>query len=207
MSCLTKAVALLAVIGVAEGFTFTLAARDYKCFHEELPHDYDFGGSWSATPGYTQFIDVRGTNPQGTGVYEDKGLDKGQYFLTTTSAGDHTVCFYNRLIQGSVYQPTLSRDITFEIFEGAKSHDYDQIAKVEHLKPIEVNLRMMEDTVRAIHAEYQYFKEREHEMRDTSESTNSRAMWITMTSMTSFFLFGMWQVSHMKKYFREKKLI
>eukprot|EP01064_Diplonema_japonicum_P026659 TRINITY_DN3816_c0_g7_i1.p1 TRINITY_DN3816_c0_g7~~TRINITY_DN3816_c0_g7_i1.p1 ORF type:complete len:206 (+),score=33.08 TRINITY_DN3816_c0_g7_i1:41-658(+) len=200
-------VLLVAVVCLAEGFTFTLPARDYKCFHEELPHDYEFSGKWSATSGYTQFIDVRITNPQGTVIHELKGKDGGDYALTTTSAGDHTICFYNRMIQGSVYSPTLSRDITFDLFEGAKSHDYEQIAKVEHLKPIEVNLRMMEDTVRAIHAEYQYFKEREHDMRDTSESTNSRAMWITITSMTSFFLFGLWQVSHMKKYFREKKLI
>ena len=32
-------------------------------------------------------------------------------------------------------------------------------------------------------------------------------MWITLVSMSTFFLFGVWQVRHMKKYFRERKMI
>ncbi|KAJ9450136.1 Transmembrane emp24 domain-containing protein bai [Diplonema papillatum] len=200
-------VCLSLLLGVAEGFRFTLPARGFKCFHEELPHNYNYEGKWSATAGYSQFIDTRITDPHGTIILEEKGKDSSDFFLTTAMAGDHTICFYNRLVQGVPFQAHMNREITFQLLEGAQAQDYDQIAKIEHLKPIEVNLRMMEDTVKAIHAEYQYFKEREFDMRDTSESTNSRAMWITLTSMVSFFLFGVWQVSHMKKYFREKKLI
>merc|ERR1712113_1080947 len=125
----------------------------------------------------------------------------GNFRVTTSQAGDHTVCFYNRLVQGVPFQPSLKRSISFSLNEGASAKDYDQIARADHLKPIEVNLRMMEDTVRSIHAEYQYFKEREHEMRETSESTNSRAVWITIGSMGCFLLFGTWQVQHLKRYF------
>eukprot|EP01061_Rhynchopus_euleeides_P023277 TRINITY_DN37956_c0_g1_i1.p1 TRINITY_DN37956_c0_g1~~TRINITY_DN37956_c0_g1_i1.p1 ORF type:complete len:207 (+),score=92.34 TRINITY_DN37956_c0_g1_i1:124-744(+) len=205
---LCRAVLLLICWSVAvDAFTFTLAARDYKCFNEELPADYDFSGKWSAAAGYSQFIDVKITNPYGQILLEERNKDKSVFHLTTTHSGDHTVCFYNTLAAGVPFRPGLSRDVTFSLNEGADAHDYTEVAKLEHLKPIEVNLRMMEDTVRAIHAEYQYFKKRESEMRETSESTNSRAMWITVISMTSFFLFGVWQVSHMKKHFRERKLI
>ncbi len=30
------------------GFKFDVTARAYKCFNEELPHDYEFAGRWSA---------------------------------------------------------------------------------------------------------------------------------------------------------------
>eukprot|EP01060_Flectonema_neradi_P023341 TRINITY_DN31582_c0_g1_i1.p1 TRINITY_DN31582_c0_g1~~TRINITY_DN31582_c0_g1_i1.p1 ORF type:complete len:205 (+),score=38.48 TRINITY_DN31582_c0_g1_i1:41-655(+) len=200
-------IALACLLQCAAGFKFSLTARDYKCFHEELPHDYEFAGNWKATSGYSQFIDIKITNPDGNVIFEEKAKDESEFFIHTTHSGDHTVCFYNRLASGVPFSPGMSRDITFKLNEGASAHNYDTVARVDHLKPIEVNLRMMEDTVRSIHAEYQYFKEREHVMRETSESTNSRAMWITLTSMISFFLFGMWQVSHLKKYFREKKLI
>jgi len=191
----------------SNAFKFDLAARAFKCFNEELPHDYEFAGRWSAAAGYSQYIDVRVTDPNGNLILEEKGKDKSTFRIMTVTSGDHTICFYNRLVQGVPYQASMKRTISFEINEGAGAKDYDQIARVDHLKPIEVNLRMMEDTVRSIHAEYQYFKEREHEMRVTSESTNSRAMWFTVCSMASFLLFGLWQVMHLKKYFKEKKLI
>eukprot|EP01062_Namystynia_karyoxenos_P009985 TRINITY_DN13536_c0_g2_i1.p2 TRINITY_DN13536_c0_g2~~TRINITY_DN13536_c0_g2_i1.p2 ORF type:complete len:237 (+),score=101.86 TRINITY_DN13536_c0_g2_i1:96-713(+) len=203
-----RALALLCLCSAAaEAFKFDLPARGRKCFNEELPHDYELAGRWSAAPGYSQFIDVRITDPHGAVIQEDLGKDKAEFRIMTSVAGDHTVCFYNRLVQGVPYNPSMKRTISFELQEGSGTKDYDQIARVDHLKPIEVNLRMMEDTVRSIHAEYQYFKEREATMRETSESTNSRAMWITVGSMVSFFLFGTWQVRHLKKYFKEKKLI
>eukprot|EP00755_Sulcionema_specki_P005778 Sspe_Gene.33703::Locus_16430_Transcript_1_1_Confidence_1.000_Length_829::g.33703::m.33703/K20352/TMED10, ERV25; p24 family protein delta-1 len=198
---------VLLVHSPVEAFKFSIPARGYKCFHEELPHDYDFGGHWSASPGYSQFIDIRVTNPHGQVIIEEKGKDKSSFKLRTTIAGDHTVCFYNRLVQGVPFNPTMKRDITFELLEGAGTRDYSEVARVEHLKPIEVNLRMMEDTVHEIHLEYQTFKENEQAMREISESTNSRAMWITMISMTSFFLFGAWQVRHLKAFFRKQKMI
>jgi p24 family protein delta-1 len=39
---------------------------------------------------------------------------------------------------------------------GTETNDYEKIAKEEHLKPIEINLRMMEDIVKSIHEEVKY---------------------------------------------------
>ena len=46
-----------------------------------------------------------------------------------------------------------------------------QIAKVEKLKPLEVELRRLEDLSESIVNDFAYMKKREEEMRDTNGET------------------------------------
>ena len=62
----------------------------------------------------------------------------------------------------------MSRRVKFELAGGAEAIDYTRVARKEHLRPLEVNLRIMEDTVKQIHNEYHYFKSREAEMRNAN---------------------------------------
>jgi hypothetical protein len=48
---------------------------------------------------------------------------------------------------------------------GVEANDYTNLAEQEHLKPIEVELRRMEDVVQEIHQELLYMREREALMR------------------------------------------
>lgn len=54
-----------------------------------------------------------------------------------------------------------------------------QIAKVEKLKPLEVELRRLEDLSESIVNDFAYMKKREEEMRDTNgERTSTRTATI-----------------------------
>jgi len=200
-------VTLLTLWGTIQAFDFDLAARNYKCFTEELPHDYQISGSYSAQPGYSQFIDFRITLPDGQFQHSDTGRDKGEFHFVTQTAGEYAFCFYNRMVTGVKYTAGMKRKISFDLRMGADANDYISIAKKEHLKPLEIELRIMEDTVKAVHSEYIYFKEREATMRDTNEHLNARSAWITVGSMAFVCFFAWWQSSHMKGYFRSKRLI
>ena len=105
-------IALVCLLQCAAGFKFSLTARDYKCFHEELPHDYEFAGTWKASAGYSQFIDIKITNPDGNVIFEEKAKDESEFFIHTTHSGDHTVCFYNRLAAGVPFAPNMMREVT-----------------------------------------------------------------------------------------------
>jgi hypothetical protein len=188
-------------------FTFNLSATSSKCFTEELPNDYDVTAMYEAKPGYSQLIDIRVTDHMGSQLLEKTAIDKGQINFKTTIPGDHHICFYNRLVPGVRYRDDMQREIKFELLAGQESVDYAQVARKQHLKPVEINLRIMEDAVKQIHMEYHYFKAREAEMRTTNESNNSRAMWITILNMGIFLGFASWQVLHLKKFFISKKLI
>ena len=188
-------------------FMFDLAARSYKCFTEELPQDYAVAGNFKALPGYSQFVDFRITDPRGAYVHSDSGKDNSDFRFTTALAGDYHFCIYNRLVQGVKYNEDLYRTVSLDLRLGPDATDYDDLATREHLKPLEVELRIMEDTIRAINTEYAYFKRREAEMRNTSEHLNSRSAWVTFLSVAFVIAFAWWQIRHMKGFLRSKRLI
>lgn len=71
------------------------------------------------------------------------------------------------------YQRGMKRRIAFRVLTGTETFDYQKLARKEHLKPVEINLRMMEDTVKQIYNEYLYFKAREAAMRQTTGNLTS----------------------------------
>lgn len=197
----------LFILCCASAFTFELEAKKYRCFAEELPTGVEVVMSYAAAPGYAQFVDVKITDPLNKVIWEDVGNDKGTFKQAIAVGGDYAFCFYSRLVPGVRAAEGMHRLIHFNLKTGAETQNYREIASREHLKPMEVNLRMMEDVVRSIHGEYIYYKEREMAMRDTNEHMNARAMWATLVTMALIVGFAVWQVRHLKHYFRRKRMI
>ena len=55
--------------------------------------------------------------------------------------------------------------------------DWSAIQAAEKLKPVETELRRIEETVNEIVNEMEYLRLREQKLRDTNESTNERVKW------------------------------
>ncbi|KAK2104478.1 hypothetical protein P7K49_018334 [Saguinus oedipus] len=83
----------------------------------------------------------------------------------------------------------------------------ENIAKVEKLKPLEVELRRLEDLSESIVNDFAYMKKREEEMRDTNESTNTRVLYFSIFSMFCLIGLATWQVFYLRRFFKAKKLI
>lgn len=116
------------------------------------------------------------------------------------------------------YNSGMKRRISFKVLTGTETFDYHQLARKEHLKPVEVNLRMMEDTVKQIYNEYIYFKAREYALRRTTgkftvmliyivDTINSRIWWIGIFRTLFVLAAAVWLVMSMKSFFIKKKLI
>jgi len=58
--------------------------------------------------------------------------------------------------------------ISIEYKVGVDARDYSEVAKKEHLKPLELELRKLEDKAEEIHREMSYQRAREEKMRDTN---------------------------------------
>ena len=108
---------------------------------------------------------------------------------------------------GATYHQGLARRISFDVLTGTETFDYEQLARKEHLKPVEINLRMMEDIVKSIHAEYVYYRNREVGMRGLTESTNSRITYIGLLSVFFMLAFSAGQIYYLRTFFVKKKLI
>lgn len=100
-----------------------------------------------------------------------------------------------------------ARHIELDIDIGADAKDWSAIQAGEKLKPVEAELRRIEETVGEIVAEMDYLRSREQKLRDTNESTNERVKWFAFVTMGMLVGLGVWQIMYLRAYFRSKHLI
>ncbi len=95
-----------------------------------------------------------------------------------------------------------SRHVELDIDIGADARDWSAIQANEKLKPVEADLRRIEETVNEIVQELEYLRIREQKLRDTNESTNERVKWFAFGTMGMLVGLGAWQVVYLRAYFR-----
>ncbi|KAJ5990009.1 hypothetical protein N7522_010216 [Penicillium canescens] len=116
------------------------------------------------------------------------------------------VCFENQLTgHNGISNP--SRPIELDVDIGADARDWNSIQSQEKLKPVETDLRRIEEMVTDIVTEMEYLRAREQRLRDTNESTNERVKWFAFGTMGMLVGLGAWQVVYLRAYFRSKHLI
>lgn len=100
----------------------------------------------------------------------------------------------------SVNNPTRSVELDIDI--GADAKDWAAIQATEKLKPVEADLRRMEEMITEVVQEMDYLRNREQKLRDTNESTNNRVKWFGVG--TTWLLVGLWawQILYLRAYFR-----
>lgn len=70
------------------------------------------------------------------------------------------------------------------------------------MKPVEAELRRIEEVTAEIVQEMEYLREREMKLRDTNESTNERVKWFAIGTMGTLISLAAWQVVYLRSYFR-----
>ncbi|TGZ84901.1 hypothetical protein EX30DRAFT_337356 [Ascodesmis nigricans] len=116
------------------------------------------------------------------------------------------VCISNTLDSGR-HGSGLSRQIELDVDIGADARDWSAIQAAEKLKPVEIELKRIEEVVGEIVHQMEYLRAREQKLRDTNESTNERVKWFAVTVMFTLLGLGAWQVVYLRAYFRSKHLI
>ncbi|OJJ49270.1 hypothetical protein ASPZODRAFT_91733 [Penicilliopsis zonata CBS 506.65] len=116
------------------------------------------------------------------------------------------VCFENLLVSKRATSNP-SRMIELDVDIGADARDWSSVQVQEKLKPVETDLRRMEELVAEIVSEMEYLRAREQKLRDTNESTNERVKWFAFGTMGMLVGLGAWQVVYLRAYFRSKHLI
>ncbi|CAD6638860.1 XXYS1_4_G0024790.mRNA.1.CDS.1 [Saccharomyces cerevisiae] len=124
--------------------------------------------------------------------------------FTAPSSTAFDVCFEN---QAQYRGRSLSRAIELDIESGAEARDWNKISANEKLKPIEVELRRVEEITDEIVDELTYLKNREERLRDTNESTNRRVRNFSILVIFVLSSLGVWQVNYLKNYFKTKHII
>jgi hypothetical protein len=99
------------------------------------------------------------------------------------------------------------RPVELDVDIGADARDWSAIQAAEKLKPVEIELRRIEEVVGEIVKQMDYLRHREQKLRDTNESTNERVKYFALSVMATLIGLGVWQVIYLRAYFRSKHLI
>jgi hypothetical protein len=208
--CIPYSVLLIALILVndANSLRFFLSPNVKKCLKEEIHKnvvvtgEYEFGD----TPGQRASIHV--TDTRGHTLFKRENFAEltGKFAFTADEYDIFDICFITTVPGGSGSHRG-NREVHLTMKHGVEAKNYDELAKAEKLKPLEIELRRLEDLSESIVQDFAYMRQREEEMRNTNESTNSRVLWLSIFSMCCLLGLATWQVLYLRRYFKAKKLI
>ncbi|PNP44050.1 hypothetical protein TGAMA5MH_04335 [Trichoderma gamsii] len=132
----------------------------------------------------------------------------GESRIVFTSHADAAfdVCFEN-LFSGNTKPRQNLRVVELDIDIGADAKDWSAIQATEKLKPVEAELRRIEELTGEVVREMEYLRSREQKLRDTNESTNNRVKWFGVGTTWLLVILWAWQIMYLRAYFRSKHLI
>lgn len=209
---------LSAVLNRVDAVYFYVKQGGVRCFVEEVPEDtlvvghyesLDHQPTWRSSEDQKEadvgiFISVEEPISKAE-VLKEWTSKEGKFVFTSSSGGEHRICI--GAVGPSWYGSEVKHRFQLHMEVGEAAVDYDEIAKAEHLSAIEVEVRRLSDKLKSVRAEQAYQKEREISFRDTSESTNSRVMWWSILQTLVLIGSAVYQIQHLKMFFRKKKVV
>lgn len=189
-----------------EALRFYVSANDKKCLKEEIHKNVVLTGEYEMTDAVGHTTTVHVTDTRGHTLYKRENFPetRGKFAFTADEYDIFEICVQ---IHGPTNQQKVNREISLVLKHGVEAKNYEDLAKAEKLKPLEVELRRLEDLSDAIVQDFAYMRQREEEMRDTNESTNSRVLYLSIFSMFCLLGLATWQVLYLRSFFKAKKLI
>ncbi|GAB1609688.1 transmembrane emp24 domain-containing protein 10-like [Argonauta hians] len=183
---------------------FHLPPNQKKCLREEIHKDLLVTGEYDISEAPGQKTNLAVTDSKGHILYSKQDAKKAKFAFTTEEYDVFEICFDNKMLGGG---HGADREVSLVMKHGIEARSYDELAKAENLKPLEIELRRLEDLSKSIVHDFAYMRSREEEMRDTNESTHSRVMYFSVFSMCCLLGLATWQVLYLRRYFKSKKLI
>jgi len=195
---------------------FELKGGSTKCFLEEVPKDTLILGKYKFSDLNAPQVYNGAPMPLGLNVkVEDQDANvvlerslppgEGRFAFTSQVGAEHKICFSTN--SSRWFGPAVRTKLELDIDTGVGATDYEEIAKAEHLSALEVGVRRLNDRVASIRKEQNYQRAREATFRNTSESTNARVGWWAAAQVIVLVAMGLWQMKHLKSFFKAKKLV
>lgn len=150
-----------------------------------VDHDIFWG---SDHPG----IDFTVTSPAGNVVNSLKGTSGDKFEFKAPNSGMYKFCFHN--------PHSTPESVSFYIHVGHIPTEHD-LAKDEHLDPINVKIAELRETLESVTAEQKYLKAREARHRHTNESTRKRVIFYTVGEYLILALASSLQVVYIRRLF------
>ncbi|CAI0454106.1 unnamed protein product [Linum tenue] len=194
---------------MAESMRFDMHSGETKCISEDVKADTMSVGSYSIVdpikgdPNVTvRFFGLQVTSPHGVSYHYGDKVEKGTFAFTASENGPYSACFWSPL-----HKPPLTTIVEFDWRSGVEARDWSNVAKKGNIEAMEIELRKLSVTVRNVHAEMYYLRDREEEMQELNLSTNSEMAIMGFLSLVVCVSVAGLQSWHLRNYFERKKLL
>ncbi|XP_075223660.1 transmembrane emp24 domain-containing protein bai [Lycorma delicatula] len=186
------------------GLRFHLKPGATKCVKEEIRQNILIVGDFEVSDHQGQKVDYVVTDSKGHILAQNQDIGKGKFTFVTEVYDMFEVCFTSRVPPHMVGN---THEVYLVIKRGVEAKSYEGLGEAAKLKPMEVELKRLEDLSESIVQDFVQMRQREREMRDTNESTNSRVLYFSIFSMFCLLVLAAWQVIYLRSFFKSKKLI
>lgn len=193
-----------ALFQTAQAIMFGLEPNTQKCLKDDMQGNQIVAGEYEVTGAPGQKINYVVRDSKGHIMSQKEDISKGKFTFTSEMYDTFEICFISQV------PPThrgVNQEVSLDIKKGIETKSYEGIGEAAKLKPLEVDLKRLEDLSDAIVQDFALMRKREEEMRDTNESTNSRVLFFSIFSMCCLLGLATWQVLYLRRYFIAKKLI
>jgi len=204
MKAFSLLVAATLMVSSTHGLMFHLEPNSRKCLKEEIHKGVLVTGEYDISQQPDQVVDLMVIDTKGQHFVNRENTDKGKFAFTTDDYDVFEVCFISRVPANRRGQ---RHEVLLNLKHGVEAKSYEGLGDAAKLKPLEVELKRLEDLSESIVQDFAHMRQREEEMRDTNESTNSRVLYFSVFSMLCLLGLATWQVLYLRKYFKSKKLI
>ncbi|KAL3751579.1 hypothetical protein ACJRO7_012416 [Eucalyptus globulus] len=150
----------------------------------------------------THKLSVRVTSPHGNNYHQSENVESGQFAFTVAEAGDYTACFW-----APDHNPQATMTVDFDWRTGMATKDWSNVAKKGQVDGMELELKKLYETIDSIHNEMFYLREREEEMQELNQATNTKMAWLSCLSLFVCLSVAGLQLWHLKTFFEKKKII
>lgn len=124
---------------------------------------------------------------------EERLFDLRKFEICVSSQGDRT--------EG------VKRRVRLVIHKGQTAHDYNRLAKKEHMTQLEVSLRQVSGELHELMNELDQARRMEDVLRELNENTNKSVVIFSVLSLISLFAVGGYQAFYTKRFFKRKKIL
>ncbi|KAJ4461870.1 putative glycoprotein 25l [Paratrimastix pyriformis] len=198
----------LLLIAAALGVYVEIEEGQKVCFQEELGQEVSVLVKFQVIPKKDGGIvlspfTVAGTvkDNRGNTVFESGEVKpEGRFSFISKTSGEHEICLE---VAGTQKR---KMDVHIDIATGDLQVDYATLARSENLNDMELDLKRIEDKMKSIQSEQAYMRGREAAQRNTDESSNTRVMWFAIAQTVLLLGTGLWQMMHLRRFFRQRKI-
>lgn len=144
-------------------------------------------------------VDILIKGPDKEIVYEKKDKETVVASLTAGKTGSHHMCITNKEKKDIV--------VDFEFLSGVNAKDYSSVAKQSTLKPLELNLQKLEDTISYIIEEMSNIVNYQEKSLAVNDELGSKIILFSCITMITMVIVGIIETVYIQKYLTNKKII